>query len=221
MDEKGTPVVARVINNLRKNFLSGLVVVTPLVVTFLVLRWLFNAIDGVLSPAFEHIFGYQVPGVGLVALLLLVYLAGLVAASVLGRKAIGLGELMISKLPLISQTYGTARQVLHTLMMSNKGAFKEVVLVEFPSPGMKTLGFVTGRTCDADGQELLTLFIPTAPNPTSGFLQLLPPSNVIPCNISVDEALKMVISGGLVCPATINSAPAAVLAQKEDGGAPL
>ena len=109
----------------------------------------------------------------------------------------------MQRLPLFGEVYNIFRQIIDSLMMSQKGGFKEAVLVEFPRPGMTTVGFVTNRVTDSSGRELLHVFIPTAPNPTSGFFQMIPPENVIRTKLSVEDAMKMVMSAGIVSPPVI------------------
>ncbi|MBL7119048.1 MAG: DUF502 domain-containing protein [Dehalococcoidia bacterium] len=193
----------RIPKNMQRNFIAGLIVLTPLVATVVIMKWLFELIDGILGPAFEPILGRAYPGAGFVAMLILIYLAGLIAANVLGKRAIRYGESWVQRLPLFGEVYNIFRQIIDSLMMSQKGGFKEAVLVEFPRPGMTTVGFVTNRVTDSSGRELLHVFIPTAPNPTSGFFQMIPPENVIRTKLSVEDAMKMVMSAGIVSPPVI------------------
>lgn len=194
-------------SKLRQNFIAGLVVLIPVVATIWVIKWLFDIIDGILAPAFEPIFGRSIPGFGFVAIVILIYLLGLLVTNVLGKRLIQLGQSIVEKVPVVSQVYNAFRQIMDSLMMSQKGAFKEVVLVEFPRPGMRSVAFITSRTKDSSGQELLTFYIPTAPNPTSGFIEIATPDHVIPTNMSVEDAMKIVLSAGMVCPPVINMKP--------------
>jgi uncharacterized membrane protein len=136
---------------------------------------------------------------------ILIYLAGLVAANVMGRRVIQFGESLVVRVPMAREIYNTIKQVVNSLMLSQKGGFREVVLVEFPRPGMQTVGFVTNRVVDGSGRELLNVFIPTAPNPTSGFFQIIPPENTSRTNLSVEEGMKLVISAGMVSPPVIET----------------
>jgi len=113
------------------------------------------------------------------------------------------GESWLERVPLAREIYYVFRQILDSLMMSQKGGFKEVVLVEFPRPGMTTVAFVTNTVRDSKGQELLNIYVPTAPNPTSGFFQMVPPESVIHTKMSVEDATKMVVSAGMVSPPVI------------------
>jgi uncharacterized membrane protein len=197
--------LAPLARNLRRNFLAGLVIVTPIAATILIMKWLFDAIDGILEPVVELIFGRPVAGIGFAAIVILIYLAGLVAANVMGRRFIQFGESLVVRVPMAREIYNTTKQVVNSLMLPQKGGFREVVLVEFPRPGMQTVGFVTNRVMDGSGHELLNVFIPTAPNPTSGFFQIIPPENTSRTNLSVEEGMKLVISAGMVSPPVIET----------------
>jgi len=197
--------LAPLARNLRRNFLAGLVIVTPIAATILIMKWLFDAIDGILEPVVELIFGRPVAGIGFAAIVILIYLAGLVAANVMGRRFIQFGESLVVRVPMAREIYNTTKQVVNSLMLPQKGGFREVVLVEFPRPGMQTVGFVTNRVVDGSGHELLNVFIPTAPNPTSGFFQIIPPENTSRTNLSVEEGMKLVISAGMVSPPVIET----------------
>jgi len=185
---------------IRRDFLAGILVVVPLAGTALIIKWLFEAIDGVLEPAVEAIFGRPVPGIGFVVLILLVLLAGLIVSNVLGKRLVSYGESLLSEVPMVRELYNTFKQVLESVLLPHKGGFKEVVLIEFPRPGMKTIGFVTNRIKDSSGQDLVTIYIPTTPNPTSGYLEILPAADVVALDMPIDDAIKMIVSGGMISP---------------------
>jgi uncharacterized membrane protein len=192
------------LSRLRRDFLAGIFVIVPLVVTVLIFKWLFESIDGILAPAVEAIFGRPIPGIGFIAIILLVYIAGLIATNVVSGKAVRRAESLLAQVPVIGDIYNILRQISESIMMPHKDGFKEVVLVEFPRPGMRTIGFVTNRIMDSSGQGLVNVYIPTTPNPTSGYLEIIPENDVVHTNISVDEAIKMVVSGGMVSPEVIH-----------------
>ncbi len=200
--------LSQIRRNAGRNLLTGVIIITPLVVTVLVMLWLFNFIDGILRPVLEPVLGaYVVPGVGLIVLLILVYLIGLLATNVLGRRFIEYAESMVNKLPVVREVYNTVRRVLDSITLPQKtGGFKEVVLVEFPRAGMRTIAFVTGRIHDSAGREMLNLYIPTAPNPTSGFFEISYPEQVTKTSMSVDSAMKLILSAGVVTPAILDVA---------------
>lgn len=191
-------------SKLRQYFIAGLVVLTPLVATILVMKWLFDFIDGIMAPIFELILGRSIPGIGFVVLVILIYLTGLMAANVFGKRIIQFIETIAERVPVFREIYKAFNQVVDSLTLSQKGAFKEVVIVEFPRAGMKTVAFVTNKLSDISGNELLNIYIPTAPNPTSGFFQIVPTTSVLKTNMSVEEAMKIVLSAGMISPEVID-----------------
>ena len=195
--------MVRVAKWLRRYFLAGLLIVVPIAATILILKWLFGYIDGILGPADEVIFGRHIPGFGFAVIIIVIFLAGLFAANVIGKRAIKYGESMLKVVPIAREIYGTAKQVMESLLLTQTGGFKEVVLVEFPRAGMTTVGFVTNRVKDKAGKEFVAIYIPTTPNPTSGYLEIIPSEDAIHTDMSVEEAVKMVISGGMVSPKRI------------------
>ena len=185
---------------LRAQFLAGILVVVPIGASILILVWLFNAIDSILQPVVRAIFGNNIPGVGFGATVILIFLVGAIARNILGKKIIQYGESLLGRVPIFKQLYSGIRQIVVSFASPNKTGFMQVVLVEFPREGMKALGFVTNELKDEAGEKLLSVFIPTSPNPTSGFLQIVKEKDVIRTSITVDEALKMVVSAGRMTP---------------------
>jgi uncharacterized membrane protein len=183
---------------LRNYFLTGLLVLLPLYVTVWILVWLIGMIDGTLQPIFYLIWGRTLPGLGFVVVLLLVVTIGGVASKVAGRKLLNYLESLLLKVPVIRILYQGIKQIMDSFTDSGRSGFTDVVLLEFPRQGMRTIGLVTNKTTDANGEKTLNVFIPTAPNPTSGFLQIVPEKDVVPVNMSIDDALKMIVSAGKV-----------------------
>jgi len=196
---------SRVGRRLRRDFLAGILVIVPLAATILILKWLFVSIDGILEPVVEAAFGQPIAGIGFAAIIVVIYLAGLIASNVVGKKVIQRGESLLAEVPMIREIYKTFRQILDSVMLPHKGGFKEVVLVEFPRPGMKTIGFVTNRIKDSSGQDLVNVYIPTAPNPTSGYLEIMPAADAVRIDMTVEDAIKMVVSGGMISPEIIDT----------------
>lgn len=188
----------------RRNFLTGVLVLVPLAATLLIFKWLFDAIDGILEPAVEAIFGRPIAGIGFGAIIVLIFLAGIFASNVVGRKIIQRAEALVEELPMVREIYNTFKQVLQSVILPHKGGFRDVVLVEFPRPGMKTIGFVTNHIKDAAGNKLVSIYIPTTPNPTSGYLEIMPEEDVVTIDMPVDDAIKMVVSGGMISPEVID-----------------
>ena len=192
------------LRKLRNQFLTGIFVVVPIGIVILILVWVFVSIDGIREPIVRAIFGHQIPGVGFVFTLLLIYLIGLAASNFIGKRLIIYSEAVLSKVPVVWQLYSSIKQILESFRSSRNSGFMRVVLVEFPRKGMRTIGFITNESTDSSGRKLLNVFIPTAPNPTSGFLQIAREEDVIRTDIPVDDALKMVISAGKFSPKEID-----------------
>jgi len=195
--------------------LSGVLLIIPFAVTLVVLRWVFGWLRGLLRPLVEglaHLLE-QFPIVGtvpdpyiraavlagtIVLLLALLYLIGVFGRFVIIRRLITTGERLMMRIPLVRNIYGAAKQVVDALTGTPRSGFKSVVLVEFPRPGYMAVGFLTGTLTDSSGRAYSKVFIPTTPNPTTGFLEIIPSEEVQPTGMSVEEAFKMIISGGLV-----------------------
>lgn len=189
---------------LRAYFLAGILVTVPLGLTVWIILWIFNGVDGFLQPLIERIFGHHIPGVGFGVTVFLIFIIGIIASNVLGRRLLRYGESWLTKVPLANYLYNGIRQIVQAFAAPDKTGFMEVVLVEFPRKGTRTLGFITNETPDESGSKLLNIFIPTSPNPTSGFLQIIEENQVIRTKLSVDEALRMVVSGGRVSPKEVS-----------------
>ncbi len=185
---------------LRKQFLTGILLVVPIGATTLILAWIFVTIDNILQPAISSIWGRTVPGVGFGVTIVLIYLVGLIASNFMGKKLVYYGESVLARVPVVSWLYINIKQILESFSAPGKTGFIQVVLVEFPRKGIRTIGFITNESSDKSGEKLLYIFIPTAPNPTSGYLQIAREEEVIRTDISIDDALKMVISAGRVIP---------------------
>jgi uncharacterized membrane protein len=190
---------------LRRQFVAGILVVIPLGASILILVWVFNSIDNILQPVIRAIWHHDIPGVGFGATIVLTYLAGVVATNVLGKRIIHYADSLLTKVPVFRQIYLGIKQIVESFANPNKTGFMQVVLVEFPREGMRAVGFITNEVTDASGEKMLSVLIPTAPNPTSGFLQILREEDIIRTNISVDDALKMVVSAGRMTPQEIQA----------------
>lgn len=183
---------------LRGQFLLGLLVMVPLGATILILIWVFTAIDNILQPVIRPIFGHNVPGLGFGVTIVLIYLVGVIASNVVGKRLIHYGESLLAKVPLVRPIYGGIKQILESFSLPSKKKLMQTVLIEFPRKGMWTVGFITNESPSQSGGTKLNIFIPTAPNPTSGFLQIAAEDEVIRTEIPVDKALRMIMSAGKV-----------------------
>ena len=197
-----------IIRNLRRNFLAGLLVIIPVSIVVLILAWLFVNIDNVLQPIIKAITGNEpIVGLGFVISIVLIYLVGLLTSNIVGHRLVRFGESIMARIPVARQIYHGSKQVIAGLSGTglSKAAFREVVLVEFPRPGMKTIGFVTNKMKDKSGKPLLAIYIPTAPVPTSGYFEIVSPDMVTRTDIGVDQAMQMIISSGMVSPEIIDT----------------
>ena len=185
---------------MRRQFLTGILVVVPLGATVLILIWIFTSIDNILQPVIQLILGHPVPGVGFGITIVLIYLVGIIASNVGGKRLIQYGESLLVKIPVFRPLYSSIKQILGSFSSSGKTSLVQTVLVEFPRKGMWMIGFITNESPTQSGKVQLNIFIPTSPNPTSGFLQIVSEEEVVRTDIPVDEALKMVISAGKVSP---------------------
>jgi uncharacterized membrane protein len=183
---------------LRIQFGAGILVVVPIIIAILILVWLFNYIDNIAQPVAESLLGRTIPGLGFGILVLLIYLTGVVATSLIGNRLIRYGESLLARVPLFRYLYTGIRQILQSFTSPREGGFLQVVLVEFPKKGMRAIGFVTSESRVKSDEKLFSVFIPTSPNPTSGYLEIVRESDIIKTDISVDDALKMVLSAGKV-----------------------
>src|SRR3989338_4289219 len=162
-------------NTVRRRLIAGLLIVVPLWLTFMSLRFFFRVLDAFFAPLVIRLFGTNVPGVGFVLLVVFLYVIGMTAANILGRSVIRLGENILSRIPLVKTLYLGTKQLIEIVSASRNFGFKRVVLVEYPRPGLRAVGFVTNAIQDRGSTEqFVSVFIPTAPNPTSGVFELVP-----------------------------------------------
>lgn len=195
---------------IRKYFISGLLVWLPIWVTLLVIKFLVDLLSKsllLLPPDYQpdYLLGFHVPGIGVVITLLIIFFTGLIVANFLGAHLMNLGDAFVARIPLVRTVYQGVKQVTQTIFAPGGQSFRKVLLVEFPCAGVWSVAFQTGGgSKDIEqvlgGEPMVSYFIPTTPNPTSGFLMMAPKSKVIELDMSVDQALKFVISLGVVQP---------------------
>ena len=188
----------RLISKLRGHFIAGILVVVPLMATLLILKWLFDWVDELLQPIIRSFAGRPLYGLGFVITLLIIYIAGLITTYFGGQRLLRFVESLIARVPIVRPVYNGIKQVLESFAAPRETGFMQVVLVEFPRKGIRSIGFITNEGYDASGQKLLNVFVPTSPNPTSGFLQILREEDILRTDISVDDALKMIVSAGRI-----------------------
>jgi uncharacterized membrane protein len=202
----------------KKYMMTGLLVWIPLALTIWVLVLIVTSMDRLLlllPPPWrpEQWLGFPLPGAGLVLTVLIVFATGMLAANIIGQRLVGWWESILGRIPIVSNIYRSVKQVSDTLLSQDGHSFRRAVLVEFPQRGQWSVGFVVGTTGSRLSKHLdpqaLTVYVPTAPNPTSGYTLIVPPGEVRDVDLSVDEALKFVISMGVVVPeARADTAPA-------------
>ena len=207
-DKEQEIVKRKLLGRLRGWFLTGLLVTAPVLLTVYITWAAIKLIDGQVNkliPEFATWSLGDIPGAGLVVGAVLITLIGAVAAGFMGRWIIKLGEAILNRMPVVRSIYGATKQILETVISTQSDAFREVVLVEYPRRGLWVIGFVTGTTKGEVSRLLsrssVNVFIPTTPNPTSGFLLFCPVKDIIYLDMSVEEAVKLVVSGGIVSPA--------------------
>jgi uncharacterized membrane protein len=184
-------------------FMTGLLAILPLGISIWILVWVFNTIDDILQPVIFRIWEQNLPGVGFGVTIILIFLIGVFARNVIGHRIIRWGDSLLNKVPVFRLLYRSIRQITTSLSVPDNTGFMQVVLVEFPHKGMKALAFITNEIVDKNGNKSYSVLIPTAPNPTSGFMEICKEEDIIRTKITVDEAIKMVISAGRVMPTDV------------------
>ena len=198
---------------IKKNIIAGLLVTVPVALTYLILEFVITRIDEMMVPvvsklinekAMENFNGYFVPGMCFLLLILFIFLIGLIATNIFGKKIFRFGELVLHKIPLVRVIYITIKKVVDTISQSQTPTFEKMVLITYPRPPLKTVGIVACNTPDMVfkmvGKRSVNVFVPTSPNPTTGFVIAVPIEDVNFLKMTVEEGLKMIISFGVVAP---------------------
>jgi uncharacterized membrane protein len=195
---------------LRQSFITGLLVITPLVISLWILYNIFEKADGLLGAIITRVIGRNVPGLGVILLVILIIAAGIFARNYVGRILINWGNLVLFRIPLFNKIYIALKQIFEVFLGERKTIFQRVVLFQYPRKGIYSVGFVTsesrGEIQTRTEQDLVNVFLPTTPNPTSGFLLFIPEEDLIELDMSVEEGIKLVISGGAVTPYYVSDA---------------
>ncbi len=194
---------------LKQIFLTGLAVTVPIGLTLYILFFLIDIMDSLLKiiPVRYHpdtLLGVHIPGLGIIVTVILIFVCGLVTASYVGNKIVQSGEDLLYRIPFVRNIYQAIKRFSDTMVMDRRSSFKRVVLVEFPRKGLHTIGFVTGKPSSEFKREsersCASVFLPTTPNPTSGYLVIVPEDELVEVQMSVEEALTYIISVGIVTP---------------------
>lgn len=189
------------VKHFKGKFITGLFVLIPLLVTLYVVYLIISFLDTIASPLFDHIVvsligrPLYIPGLGLLLFLIITYIAGILTSNYAGRRLVSWGEAVLKRIPIIKSIYASTKDFVEAFSSEKLKSFREVVLIEFPHKGTYALGFVTSRV-QHGGKSLCAVFVPTTPNPTSGYLVLVPDEELRPLSMPVDEAIKFVISLG-------------------------
>lgn len=192
------------LKHLKTYILRGLVASIPLILSFFVLKFFYIFIDQKVMNLIDGFVGFRIPGFGIILCFVVLYLIGYFTRNVIGRQLFNVIETISGKIPIIKTTYQVGKQLASTLSLPEQQVFKQVVLVDYFKPGVWSIGFVTGTMLNKKNNEtLLKVFIPTVPNPTSGLLVILKESQTIDPQWSVEQAMKAVISGGIIGPKEI------------------
>ena len=199
-----------ILTKIRGYFLTGIIVTAPVGLTFYVSFLFIGFIDAKVRNIipvqyhYDNILPFEIPGLGLLFVFIMLTFIGFLTAGLIGRYIIKLGERIIARLPIIRSVYGALKQIFESVLKTSSKSFREVVLIEYPRKGIWAIGFITG---DTKGEvqynlkeEIVNVFLPTTPNPTSGFLLFVPRKDLKVLNMNVEEGIKMVISGGIVTP---------------------
>lgn len=188
---------------LKKYFISGVLVVVPIILTYIVLRFMFESIDGILQPLINKILGYSVFGLGIFVTILVIILAGIFTRNIIGARIYRLGDMVMVKVPIIRPIYSATKQLIEAVTKPTMKSFKEVALVEYPRKGAYALGFISNRIEVKTTEGVKTyysVFVPSTPTPISGMVILFPSEDVIPIEMSVEDGIKFLVSGGVASP---------------------
>lgn len=190
------------VKHLKGRFIAGLFVVIPMGITIFILSFLFNFTDGILGSYLDQLFSIitgkelHFPGLGIVTGAVVIYLAGLLATNVLGTQLLKLGDDLMARIPLVKSIYSSSKQLIK-VFKEGKSSYRRAVFVDWPRPGVKAVGFVTAEVV-RNGERLVVVYIPTMPNPTSGFALFFREEDVFESGMTVEDAVKFVVSGGAV-----------------------
>lgn len=198
----------KIIRHVRHRLISGALVLIPAGISIFVLSLLYRLTVGLVSsavrPLFRELPAPAVAGISLLALALFLYVLGGLTTNIVGRQLLQAVERLIARLPVIDSVYATAKQIVELFRANPDTSRRTAVLVPFPHPGTRAMGFLTGEVSLPDGTRMATVFVPTTPNPTTGFLQLFPLADVLPLEADTDEAFQFIMSAGIIRPPALN-----------------
>jgi len=203
-------MIKKILRHLRTKIFAGILVVLPIGLTFLVLKFVFNTLDNILGPLIPEVPIYlfhrlfTLPGLGIISFFFMLYVIGVITTNVLGRRVVHWADSLVINIPVVKNIYLSSKQLAEAFSPARRGAFRQAVFVEFPQEGNFTLGFVTNELTDLDQQSKVAVFVPTAFVPPQGFLLFLPREKILPSRLTVEEAIKAIMSVGIVTPQTLS-----------------
>lgn len=183
---------------IRRQFLTGIIVFVPVALAIWLFVWFVRFVDALVQPVLEYFVGYTVPGIGFLVAGIIIYVIGLIALSFIGKTLLGWGDSVLSKIPMFSLVYRSIKQIMESFAKPDKSKFKRVVIIEYPRKGMKTIALVTKELVDESGEKIVHIFVPTSPNPMSGYFEIMKEEDVTDTDLTIENAMKLVISCGAV-----------------------
>ena len=183
--------------SIKRRIFAGLIAIVPIAVTFWILKFLFIFLDGFAAPLLKQV-DIEIPGLGIILTLLFIFILGILITNVLGKTIFSWGEKILDKLPFVNTIYNTMKQITSAFSSSTVKSFEQVVFIQYPRKGLWTMCFVTNQSKNENGESFYHVFVPTTPNPTSGVFIIVPQKDAIHPDISVEDGLKAIISGGIL-----------------------
>ena len=183
--------------SIKRRIFAGLIAIVPIAVTFWILKFLFIFLDGFAAPLLKQV-DIEIPGLGIILTLLFIFILGILITNVLGKTIFSWGEKILDKLPFVNTIYNTIKQITSAFSSSTVKSFEQVVFIQYPRKGLWTMCFVTNQSKNENGESFYHVFVPTTPNPTSGVFIIVPQKDAIHPDISVEDGLKAIISGGIL-----------------------
>lgn len=199
-------MIKKFLKHLRTKIFAGILVILPLGITYLVLKFVFNALHSTLDPLMPKVSVYflqrdiSIPGLGIIGFFVLLYLIGMITTNVLGRKLIHWTHKLFINIPVVKNIYSSSKQLTDAFSATKKGSFRQAVFVEFPQAGNFVLGFITNELSNLENEKRVTVFVPTGFAPPAGHLLFLPREKVFPSQMTIEEAIKTIMSVGIVTP---------------------
>ncbi|RKX27745.1 MAG: hypothetical protein DRP45_00220 [Candidatus Zixiibacteriota bacterium] len=200
----------RVVDTIKRYFISGVLVVVPVILTFIVLRFLFNAVDGILQPILHPLLGYYRTGLGALTTILIILLAGVATRNIVGARLYRLGDRLLARVPLIRPIYSSSKQLLEALTTSDTRSFQDVAMIEYPRKGIYALCFVShylSIRVSGEIRQFATCFIASTPTPVSGMVVVVPVEDLMIVDMTIEQGVKFFVSGGVASPELIKRKP--------------